>query len=142
MSEGGTTFRLRINRRSAVPVHEQIVERVLRAIEAGQLAAGNMLPSTRSVACAEGINLMTVSRAYKALRARGVVELVPGIGIQVANGANALDEHERAQKLEGAMLRLIAAARELRVSAPALEREFARVLSRVIDAEDMSRGRE
>ncbi|PKM04141.1 MAG: GntR family transcriptional regulator, partial [Gammaproteobacteria bacterium HGW-Gammaproteobacteria-7] len=86
------TFKLRINRRSAVPVHEQIVERVLRAIEAGELAAGHMLPSTRSVAGAEGINLMTVSRAYKALRARGVVTLVPGVGIQVANGANALDE--------------------------------------------------
>lgn len=135
--ERGMTFKLRINRRSAVPVHEQIVERVLRAIEAGELAAGHMLPSTRSVAGAEGINLMTVSRAYKALRARGVVTLVPGVGIQVANGANALDEPGRAQKLEGAMLRLIAAARELRVSAPALEREFARVLRKATDADDM-----
>ncbi|HWJ95934.1 MAG TPA: GntR family transcriptional regulator, partial [Telluria sp.] len=46
------------------PIYRQLVEQVRRMAAAGQLAAGDEMPSVRDVAQALALNPMTVSKAY------------------------------------------------------------------------------
>lgn len=60
---------------SDVPLYQQLRDRVVEAIAAGQLRAGDSLPSTRQLASDLGINFHTVNKGYDALRAERLVRL-------------------------------------------------------------------
>lgn len=60
------------------PLYRQIAEQIAARIEAGTLAAGEDLPSSRSLATRLGVNRSTVCRAYGELLASG--HLVSRIG--------------------------------------------------------------
>jgi len=61
-------------------VHRAVRERIL----AGQLAAGQRLPSTRALAAALGIARSTVVQAYERLRAEGFLDAATGSATRVA----------------------------------------------------------
>ena len=67
-------MKLQINPSSATPVFQQLIEQLHFAITAGELAAGEKLPSIRSVAGELGIAPNTVAKAYRQLEFRGVIE--------------------------------------------------------------------
>ena len=69
---------------SSTPIFRQIIDQVRRAIVSGQLTAGDVLPSVRSLASYHAINPMTVSKAYSMLETEGVLDRLRGVGMAVA----------------------------------------------------------
>ncbi len=74
-------------RQSAPPVYLRIRDRIVAAILDGHYAEGQALPSVRTLAAAEGVNPLTVSKAYQDLQADGLVVARRGIGLFAAKGA-------------------------------------------------------
>lgn len=62
------------------PIYAAIVEALERAVREGELHPGDRLPAQRAVADHLGVDLTTVTRAYSAARARGLVEGAVGRG--------------------------------------------------------------
>ncbi|MBL8554154.1 MAG: PLP-dependent aminotransferase family protein [Phenylobacterium sp.] len=62
------------------PLHARLVEALEAAIRDGELQAGDQLPPQRAVAGRLGVDLTTVTRAYAAARARGLIEGTVGRG--------------------------------------------------------------
>ena len=60
---------------SETPIYQQIRDRVVEAIAAGELSEGDSLPSTRQLGVDLGINFHTVSKAYDLLRQEGVIRI-------------------------------------------------------------------
>jgi GntR family transcriptional regulator len=82
------------------PIYRQIRDRIVAMILDGLLAAGDPLPSVRSVATETRVNPLTVLKAYQQLAAEGLVEKRRGLGMFVNGGARAaLLKDERAKFL-------------------------------------------
>ncbi|MBI4551428.1 MAG: PLP-dependent aminotransferase family protein [Candidatus Latescibacteria bacterium] len=82
-----------IDRRSPVPLYEQIVQHIRHLIETDALPAGAKLPATRELAAGLRVNRNTVNTAYEELLAHGLVTAHVGQGTFVAprrsaNGAS------------------------------------------------------
>ena len=76
-------------RDSIVPIYQQIRNRIVEAIAAGELPAGSGLPATRQLAVDLGINFHTVNKAYDLLRQQGLIRLNRKTGAVVtATGAD------------------------------------------------------
>lgn len=58
---------------SEVPIYQQIRDRVIEAIAAGDLTRGEGLAPVRTLSSAFGINPATVAKAYNVLRFEGLV---------------------------------------------------------------------
>ncbi len=93
----------RIDSRNPTPLYAQIASRVKLAIAAGDLAAGEGLPSVRQLAAKLRINPATVVQAYRALESEGFVEMRQGAGTFV----HALAPARKAQERKTAARRLV-----------------------------------
>lgn len=71
---GGPIYLATIDRRSRVPLHEQLRLQLRRAIEERRLTPGAPLPSSRALAADLSVSRATVVLAYEHLRAEGWVE--------------------------------------------------------------------
>jgi len=60
---------------SPVPIYQQIRDRIVEAIAAGELPAGASLPSTRQLAVDLGVNFHTVNKGYDLLRQEGLLRI-------------------------------------------------------------------
>jgi GntR family transcriptional regulator len=69
---------------SDVPIYQQLRDRVVEAIAAGDLKTGDPLPSTRGLAADLAINFHTVNKAYELLRQEGLVRLTRKAGAVIA----------------------------------------------------------
>ena len=91
---------------SPLPLNEQLVRGLRRAIAVGELAPGQDLPSVRQLAADLGVNLNTVARAYRSLEEDGLVHSARGRGTRVTanresrNEAPALLEQRFIDKLQ------------------------------------------
>jgi len=74
-----------LTRGSTLPLVDQIVERLGRLIQHGQLAEGARLPSIRKLAKLIGASPFTVVDAYDRLVARGIIESRAGRGFFVSH---------------------------------------------------------
>jgi DNA-binding transcriptional MocR family regulator len=72
-----------LSRDSAVPLVDQIADRITGLVEHGQLAGGSRLPSIRKLAQLVGASPFTVVDAYDRLVARGLIESRAGRGFFV-----------------------------------------------------------
>lgn len=72
------------NRASSDPPYLRIVAELRRRIVAGELTAGERLPSTRRIADEWGVAIATATRALTTLRVEGLARPVPGVGTVVA----------------------------------------------------------
>jgi DNA-binding transcriptional MocR family regulator len=72
-----------LSRTSAVPLVDQIVERITKLARHGQLAEGARIPSIRKLAKLVGASPFTVVDAYDRLVARGIIESRAGRGFFV-----------------------------------------------------------
>jgi GntR family transcriptional regulator/MocR family aminotransferase len=73
-----------VERRSLIPLHEQLYRSLRRAIRSGRLPAGARLPSSRTLAGRIGVSRNTVLYAYESLIADGFAEGKVGAGTHVA----------------------------------------------------------
>jgi GntR family transcriptional regulator len=93
------------------PVYLQLVTQVHRAILRGELADGERLPAAQELAHSLGVNIHTVLRAWRHLRAEGVLDVRPGRGaVVVAPPNHGLPE------VTAALTAFIAAARRAGMS--------------------------
>jgi GntR family transcriptional regulator len=84
-------------RSSSRPVYLKLRDLIAAAIIDGTYPEGAMLPSVRAFAASEGINPLTVAKAYQQFQLDGLVEVQRGVGMFVARGAaERLRQSERA----------------------------------------------
>jgi GntR family transcriptional regulator len=72
--------------RDGVPVYEQVIYAVTRAIVGGQLRPGDAFPSVRTLSQELKINPNTAHKIVSALVDQGLLVVQPGIGTEVADG--------------------------------------------------------
>ncbi len=92
-------FQFRLDMKSGVPVYRQLIDQVLVAIAAGQLSAGDQLPTVRQLAVDLSINPNTVVRAYKELEIRGMLNTQQGTGTFITAKKVKTDEAQRQKRL-------------------------------------------
>ena len=113
---------------ASAPIYEQIREGITAAILAGDLAAGEALPSIRSLARDLRVSVITTTRAYNELVADGLVDAVRGKGVFV----RALDQgtlRQRAQQqIDEAFAEAVRAARSAGIDADELTRRLSALL--------------
>jgi len=95
----GVTYQFRLDLKSGVPVYRQLIDQVLVAIAAGQLNAGDQLPTVRQLAVELSINPNTVVRAYKELEIRGMLTTQQGTGTFITTKKVKIDEAQRQKRL-------------------------------------------
>ena len=76
-----------VDPRSGVPLYLQLIEQIKRGVALGTLAAGEQLPTVKSLALSLTVNPNTVARVYRELERDGVIETSPGRGSFVRAGA-------------------------------------------------------
>lgn len=69
-------------------LYEQIVQQIEESILGGDLECGDKLPSELELAEQFGVSRTAVREAIKALRAKGLVEVQPGRGTFITDGAS------------------------------------------------------
>jgi GntR family transcriptional regulator len=108
-----TSFRLRLDLQSGVPVYRQIIDQVRGGIASNSLAVGDQLPTVRQLAVDLAINPNTVVRAYRELELGGLLETHQGTGTfisaQKMKGGNAERERQLTQIITDAVARAGAA---------------------------------
>jgi GntR family transcriptional regulator len=125
-----------VDANSGVPVYRQIIEQVRFQVAAGLLAAGDELPSTRTLSQELGVNPMTVSKAYGLLEEEGVVRRRPGLSLVVAARGEAAEEAARIEQLRELLGPVALAARQLRVREEEAIRLFRRALAEAPQEEE------
>lgn len=93
------------------PIYEQIAAQIRDAVAAGELAAGEQLPSIRALAAQLRISAITTKRAYQDLEAQGYVTTVPGKGCFVEEQNLDLLREERLRRVEASLARAVCDAR-------------------------------
>ncbi len=76
-------FHFRIQPDSYIPPSKQLVDQIQFAIASGQYNPGQRLPSTRQLAQMTGLHRNTISKVYRQLEEKGLVESITGSGIYV-----------------------------------------------------------
>ncbi len=71
------------------PVYLKLRDLIAAAIIEGTYREGEMLPSVRAFAAAQGANPLTAAKAYQQFQADGLVEVQRGVGMYVVPGAAA-----------------------------------------------------
>lgn len=82
---------------AARPVYLRLRDEICAGILDGRYPEGAMLPSVRALATGQGVNPLTVAKAYQQFQDEGLVIVQRGVGMFVAAGArDALRQRERA----------------------------------------------
>ncbi len=82
-----------------VPIYRQIIDQIKFGIASGQLKVGEQLPTVRALAVELKVNLNTVSKAYKELEIREILETQQGTGTFINKTESVIPEEERMEKL-------------------------------------------
>ena len=85
---------------SGIPVYIQLGDQIRILIRNGSLKAGDLMPTTRSLAVQLQINVNTVARVYRDLQSSGHLCLKRGIGTFVADGVDRPMEKKQFELLE------------------------------------------
>jgi GntR family transcriptional regulator len=113
-----------IDPRSPTPLYAQIASRVRMAIAAGELRAGDALPSVRQLAARLRVNPATVVQAYRDLETEQFVDMRQGAGTFVREVQTGTRASERARQATALVRRLIADAGRLGVTLEELQTAF------------------
>ena len=92
-------FAFRLDAHSGVPVYRQLIDQVQAGIASGALSTGAQLPTVRQVAVDLTINPNTVSRAYREMEIRGLLDTQQGTGTFVADRRVEFSKDERERQL-------------------------------------------
>ena len=92
-------FAFRLDAHSGVPVYRQLIDQVQAAIASGLLHPGDQLPTVRQVAVDLTINPNTVSRAYREMEIRGLLDTQQGSGTFISERKIEYSRNERERLL-------------------------------------------
>ena len=92
------TFKLDYS--SGVPIYRQIIDQIKFGIVSGHLKLGEQLPTVRALAVELKVNLNTVSKAYKELEIKNILETQQGTGTFINKTDLVMPEKEREDKLK------------------------------------------
>jgi GntR family transcriptional regulator len=92
-------FSFRLDAHSGVPVYRQLIDQVQAAVATGALRAGDQLPTIRLVAVELAINPNTVTRAYREMEIRGLLDSQQGTGTFIADRQVASSKKEQNRQL-------------------------------------------
>jgi GntR family transcriptional regulator len=101
-----------IELKPGLPIAEQVIFAVKKAVVTGQLQAGQPFPSVRIVSQELRINPNTAHKIVAALVAQGVLVTTPAVGSVVAERA-AGDRQERGELLGADLERVVVEAKKL-----------------------------
>jgi GntR family transcriptional regulator len=101
-----------IELKPGLPITEQVIFAVKKAVVAGQLKPGQPFPSVRAVSQELKINPNTAHKIVAALVAQGVLITTPAVGSVVAEQTPG-DRAERAELLGADLERVVVEARKL-----------------------------
>jgi GntR family transcriptional regulator len=91
---------IRIDKTSRIPLYDQIKAQIKGLVQAGQIHAGDQLPTIRELAVDLSINFNTVALAYRDLANENIIVTERGRGTFVANTPDEAALHSmRAEKL-------------------------------------------
>ncbi len=85
---------------SGVPIYRQIIDQIRFGIASGQLKLGEQLPTVRALAVELKVNLNTISKAYKELEIKNILETQQGTGTFVNKTEQVVPDKEREDKLK------------------------------------------
>ena len=109
-----------LDSRSPTPLYDQIAARIRVAVAAGDLNAGDALPSVRNMASELRVNPATVVQAYRALESEGFLEMRQGAGTFIKEVGEAMLESERRAAADRLVERMIVEAGRLGLKRDAL----------------------
>jgi len=121
--------------RTGLPIHEQVVYAVRRAVVTGQLRPGDEFPSVRALSQELRVNPNTSHKIVTTLVDDGLLEVRPGIGTIVGEGKKGAATVRR-ELLEHDAERLVVEARRAGLSLDDLNAALRRHWSRTIDREN------
>lgn len=98
------TARIPVQPADPRPIWSQIEEGMRRLLASGTLAVGDPAPSVRDLATELKINPATVSRAYQALVAAGLLEVRRGEGTFVSAAPPSMRKSEQARLIRHAAM--------------------------------------
>ena len=101
-----------ISNTSGKPIYEQITAQVKSQIMTGALAAGDALPSMRTLARELRTSVITTKRAYEDLERDGFTVTVPGKGSFVAAQNTELLREESLRRAEAAVSQAVEIAKK------------------------------
>jgi GntR family transcriptional regulator len=103
-------FSFQLNAHSGVPVYRQLMDQVQGALASGRLKPGDQLPTVRQAAVDLAINPNTVTRAYREMEIRGLLETQQGTGTFIAEQQIETDSRVRNRQLQQLVTEMIARA--------------------------------
>lgn len=119
-----------INTGSTEPIYRQLMEQVRRRVAAGQLRAGDEIPSVRELAQALAVHPMTISKAYSMLEMEGLLERRRGLSMVVAaQHRQAQPAASRVELLRPTLEQAAAEARQLALPVADVLRLFEHILT-------------
>lgn len=80
-------FSLDIQESFRIPKYKQLIKSIITNIELGKIKCGEKLPSINELSIAYLLSRDTVEKAYRELKARGIIESVKGKGFYVCNSS-------------------------------------------------------
>jgi len=107
---------------SGLPAYRQLMEQIRTYLAAGQLAAGDQLPSIRDLARTLQVNPATVVKAYTELEHEGVIERQQGRGVFVTTFGGQLPQEKLEQELRRAVRAVAVRARQMGADTRLVER--------------------
>ena len=101
---------LEIDHHSGVPIYRQIKDQVREQIMAGRLREGDQLVSVRELAAQLKVTPVTISKAYSAMEAEGLLERRRGIGLFIAKIHSSKKEQTKEAIIEAQLSRAVTTA--------------------------------
>ena len=93
-----------IRENDSLPIYEQIVREVKKAIIKKEIMPGDMMPSIRALARELEISVITTKRAYEELEKEQLIYSVPGKGFYVKERNRELLKEDQIRQIEEKMM--------------------------------------
>ena len=90
----------RLDPKSGVPYYRQIIDQIRYAIYTGELRTGERLPTVRALAVDLEVNPNTISKAYRELEIRNILDTQQGTGTFIGSVKVEIPDEERRGKLK------------------------------------------
>ena len=121
-----------INNSSMIPIYEQIVEQIKKAILNGSLQTNDMLPSVRVLSKNLKISALTVKKAYDLLEKEGFCTTVHGKGTFVLSVDSNLVKEQQILQIQNEFVNTIRKAKAYNVSKEEIQEMFELMMEDVL----------